>query len=175
MKLTQQQIRQALISQSPDPRAFAEKNEAWMPGYRKKETKPRERPEDDLQRQCVEYLQYHPDIFFFHPLQNMYRGKNANEGAFLAYMVRMKRMGYKSGIPDLILWFKDCHGTAKTLLLELKAGRNDLTDNQKEIFKHAKNAGCYTGVVCSINDLRIALRDAGHIRHQNGMLSSNGF
>ncbi len=79
--------------------------------------------EERLQTQVVEYLKYAlpKDSFFHH---------SPNEGRrHINFMVKLKKMGFKAGFPDIVIWVKG----KPTLFIELKVGKNKLTQNQIDV------------------------------------------
>jgi len=80
--------------------------------------------EDDLQIACMSWLSLaYPDIVaFFIPNGGK---RNAREAA------RFKKMGVKKGIPDIHI--AEPSGEYHGLYIELKSGKNRLTDNQKQV------------------------------------------
>lgn len=105
------------------------------------ETKPRRKPrhpESELQRACVRWfrMQY-PQYLLFHVPNGGKR--NAREAA------RFKAEGVVPGIPDLFLAVgrHGFHG----LFIEMKAGKNTTTPEQKEMMERLYRAG-YSCAVC---------------------------
>lgn len=157
--------RAMFIAQAADKAKATEyANKMW--GTRRKSMLPRKHHEDDLQAACVDYLNLYPDIFFFHPVQNLFRGKSANEGAFLGRMDRLKKLGHKAGIPDLIILFKNKNNALTVVFGELKVGSNKLSEAQELVFNKVGPLGVITGVVHSVLELRELLRYSAHPRHQ---------
>lgn len=75
--------------------------------------------EDKFQVACVDYLRKR-DLYYYHVPNGMYSNRIT--------VSRFKRMGMKPGLPDIIILDAFCgyHG----LVVELKCGRNKLTDSQ---------------------------------------------
>lgn len=94
---------------------------------------PRKRPEDDLQRKCVEILErvhprYQGDVLWFHVPNG--GGRSKVEAAIF------KGLGVVAGVPDLVLiWGRG------TLLVELKAPRGRLTKSQRKVFDQCDRMG----------------------------------
>ncbi len=88
--------------------------------------------EDDLQRDVFRWAAYCPALEFMYAVPNGGK-RNSREAA------RLKRQGVKSGIYDICLPIasKGYHG----LYLELKIGKNKLSDNQKKFMKYVKKNG----------------------------------
>ncbi len=96
--------------------------------------------EDDNQKALFDWAAHIPELRWMHAIPNGGR-RNAAEGA------RLKRQGVKSGVWDIHLPVVtyDYPG----LYIELKAGKNKLTENQSEFGLHLKQQGyahhvCYT-------------------------------
>ena len=86
--------------------------------------------EDKLQRAIINYLQMqYPDAIFTHPMNEGKRTK------FEQY--KMKYLGAKPGIPDLLIFTPNAHFSG--LAVELKYKYNKLTDNQKKWLKWLEN------------------------------------
>lgn len=101
--------------------------------------------EDQLQAQCVEWfrMQYPGKIIFAIPNGG---SRNKIEAA------KLKRCGVRAGVPDLCIpeTVYGCGSGAKIgLYIELKVGRNKLTDKQFDIRVYLQAQGycveiCYT-------------------------------
>lgn len=163
MPIKRSDINSALLAQSPN-RAKTIEQFPWAGKYRKP-NQTAKHPEQDLQIACVDYLKLFPDILFFSVPNHLYRGKNTNEGAYLNYMVKQKRMGLRAGASDLIIGFRNTDGMSVTCAAELKCGYNKLTDEQKSFTEKANTIGWYTATVKSIECLTALLKTARHSRH----------
>jgi hypothetical protein len=101
--------------------------------------------EDTLQKSCVQWfdLQYgHLSWALFHVPNGGQR--NAKEAA------KFKAMGVRAGVPDLILLHRS--GAYSYLALELKAGKNTQTANQKTYQSKMEADGGKYAVIRSIDD-----------------------
>ncbi len=94
--------------------------------------------EDDNQEAFFKWADYVPELRWMHAIPNGGK-RNPREAA------RLKRQGTKSGVWDIFLPMArhGYHG----LYIEMKAGKNKLTDNQKEFGKFVSGEG-YCCVVC---------------------------
>ena len=81
----------------------------------------RKYPEDDLQMACAKYLDL-LGVLWFHCGNE--RKTSPRAGA------RLKKKGVKSGVPDILI-FEPMDGF-NGLAIELKTGKNKLTETQKE-------------------------------------------
>lgn len=122
---------------------------------------PRKHPEEDLQIECCEYLSSLPSILFFSVPNHLYKGDNADPGKHAWYMAKQKRMGFRPGVSDLVVVFRDKHGKTCVCFFELKAGANKLSDEQASFHDKANALGCYTATIRTKHDLVNALRAAG--------------
>lgn len=111
-------------------------NEARLPGS-----------ESDLQKVCAEYLDY-LKVLYFHPPNGGLR--NLKEAA------RFKAEGVKPGVSDLVILEPraDRHG----LMVELKVGKNTLSDYQVEYLRACWRRG-YAVAVCYTFDAFKAVVD----------------
>lgn len=89
-----------------------------------------------LQRACCKYLDL-LNVLYFHPPNGGYR--NYKEAA------RFKSEGVKPGVSDLVIL--EPRGEKHGLMIELKVGRNTLTDHQIEYLRAAWKRG-YAVAVC---------------------------
>lgn len=81
--------------------------------------KPRAHKEDQLQIQTMQLLRTaYPNVLAIHCPNGGKR--SAREGE------RFKRMGVLAGTPDILMWYG-----GKAYAIELKVGKNGLTDTQK--------------------------------------------
>jgi len=86
--------------------------------------------EDLLQRSIINYIELkYPDTIFTHPMNEGRRTK------FEQY--KMKYLGTKAGIPDLLIFTPNDHFSG--LAIELKYKYNKPTDNQKKWLKWLEN------------------------------------
>ena len=86
--------------------------------------------EDKLQRAIINYLtMQYSDAIFTHPMNEGKRTK------FEQY--KMKYLGAKPGIPDLLIFTPNAHFSG--LAVELKYKYNKPTDNQKKWLKWLEN------------------------------------
>tara|TARA_B100000242_G_scaffold294074_1_gene274567 strand:+ start:2190 stop:2543 length:354 start_codon:yes stop_codon:yes gene_type:complete len=101
------------------------------------------KPEERLQTAVVEYLGYIlPSNSFFH--------HSPNEGKrHVAFKLKLKKMGFKAGFPDLAIWVAN----KPTIFIELKAGKNKQTASQLDVQKQLENLGCYYAVCHTLPDV----------------------
>ena len=88
------------------------------------------------------------EAFFFHPANGEYR--NVITGA------RLKRMGLKAGVPDLVVLYG-----GKAVFLEIKAPKKYLSPEQREVHAALKLAGCDVFVIHSLMEAQMALELCG--------------
>lgn len=163
-KPTQRDIKLAYEMYAPNP------DWSKVPPQKAKvhtEKKRNKRDEDHLQMICVKYLRALPGTLVFSVPNHLYLGCSASTGARLGYIAKQKAMGMLSGVSDLIVIFRNVHGSTTVCLPELKSGKNTLSENQSAFADLANNLGCYTGVVRSLDDLIAMLKVAGHPYYQN--------
>ena len=103
----------------------------------------RKHEEDDLHMAIVQFLRYKGFKKFFHTPNGGKR--NPREGA------RFKRMGVKPGILDLII-YKHTKFNDPGLIMEVKVGNNQLTENQKQVIKEFEEEGWPCVVVRSLDE-----------------------
>jgi len=106
--------------------------------------------EDDLQKQVASYLHAAlPDGSFFH--------HSPNEGnRHVAFKVKLKAMGFRSGFPDLVIF---CPETL-TVFIELKrpGTRTHLRFSQKLMRDQIQNLGFHWAVCTSLDEVREFLK-----------------
>lgn len=105
-------------------------------------------PEQIIQRDCVKFTHYAcPDVLLIASMNGMYLGGLRNVGAYIA---RMKILGMRSGDLDLRLhWSADIrdadfdheYSQPMTAYVELKAGKNPLTQEQKDVMAELNKIG----------------------------------
>lgn len=106
--------------------------------------KKRSNPEDALQRQCITW---------FRAQYGRYAGRcwHSPNGGFrnVIEAKKLKDMGVLSGVSDIILTIP--RGQWHGAFIELKAGKNTLSENQERFLKeHEKDY--YTAVCYSLNE-----------------------
>lgn len=97
-----------------------------------------------LQSSCVEWFR------FTFPQYKMLLFAIPNGGKRgLLTAIRLKREGVVSGVPDLMLSLarNEWHG----FYIEMKVGKNKLTENQEKFFQHAKKNGYKCEVITSLD------------------------
>lgn len=107
----------------------------------------RKDPEGQLQRACCDLLQQYENMgrLLYFAVPNA-----AKRGPALA--AKLKREGLRAGVPDLVvLTF------GRATFLELKAGKNDLQDNQAEWRDKLTEKGFGWSCVRSVDDLKVVL------------------
>jgi hypothetical protein len=70
--------------------------------------------------------------------------------------LRNKAKGVRSGVPDLHFTYK-----GRSFWIELKAGKNDTSDNQDEMHRELRRAGCSVAVCWSLEQTLAQLRGWG--------------
>lgn len=105
-------------------------------------------PEQLIQVDCVEFTRIMcPEVLLIASMNGMYLGGLRNVGAYIA---KMKKLGMRTGDLDLRLhWVGGYRGRTpdddfdypKTAYIELKAGRNKLTDEQLDVMAGLKRIG----------------------------------
>lgn len=115
-----------------------------------KQRKPRRpRPEEVLQRACIEWADAHrsvyPDLeYLFHPANG--GGRTAAEAGVL------KATGVRSGVSDLLLPFISPANGLHGLALELKSPTGKLSDSQQRWLTRFAHDGYLSAVIRNIND-----------------------
>lgn len=84
-------------------------------------------------------------------LKTMYHVPNEGKRSKISGS-RFKQMGLRSGVPDIIL--PVAHGGYIGLAIEMKYGRNTLTDNQRKWLDMLKKAGHMTAVCYSFDEAK---------------------
>jgi len=82
--------------------------------------------------------------------------ENSNHTGGVSGMIKQgkdKRKGVKSGYPDLVIFYISILGRATSLHIELKAGKNGLSDNQVGFHRKLMDAGSNIAVVRTIDEL----------------------
>ena len=78
--------------------------------------------ESEIQIACNDYLNYLANTYYFRHFHVANEGKRS-----ISYHAKMKRMGLKSGCPDIIIEYFP----GKLLYIELKNEKGKLSNNQK--------------------------------------------
>ena len=116
--------------------------------------------ESDIQIQLVQYLELVKDkfgfMFFSSPNEGMGR---AQTGAGLGRMARLKKMGLRHGVADLI-FVKD----GRVYFLELKKQGGRQSAYQKEVEQECHKNGAHYVIAFSFEDAIFALDCWGIIR-----------
>ena len=107
------------------------------------------RPEAIFQEAVIKYLRHAlPETALFSGVDHA--TKSASEGE------RKKKQGVIRGLPDVMIWW-----AGRFYGLELKAGRNDATDEQKDVGAAIKRNGFQWDVFWCIEDIETWLRNLG--------------
>ena len=104
--------------------------------------------EERLQTQVIEYLGYRlpKDSFFHH---------SPNEGRrHINFMMKLKKMGFKAGFPDIMIIVKD----KPPIFIELKVGRNKPTPNQIKVGATLVELGCHYDVCYNLIEVENFLK-----------------
>jgi hypothetical protein len=117
--------------------------------------KARRRPEDDLQRTVCQYL----DILMQQGRILYFAVPNGGKRSIVE-AARMKRMGTKPGVPDLILIPK----VGPVCAIELKSADGTLSLAQKQWTRTLPDFGCPVAVCRSLEEVRQFLFETGVIR-----------
>lgn len=151
---TIKQNAQSFLLQSPHGfrHAGAEKAASRKSSPRGKD---RKHEEDALQIAVCQYLDLFPQILYWATPNSTYIGKPT--GAKLGYLAKQKRMGVKRGVSDLCLMLPRRGPDAHILFLELKVGKNDLTDEQTQFMQAAQYRGATCAVIRSLEDVKMIL------------------
>lgn len=113
--------------------------------------KKRATPEEDLHKLVVKYLNLQlPFGAVFHHSPN--EGKHKPQ-----YRKKQIAMGMQAGWPDLEIFYDD-----RVLFIELKAGKNTLSDTQKELHPKLKSNGFNVVTCWTLDEVKAALK-AAHI------------
>ena len=108
--------------------------------------------EDDLQMAFVRYVEMQfPD--YSRLLHHSPNGGKRN----ISEAARFKRMGVRSGFPDLVLYVPN--GEFQGLVLELKIHPNKPTENQKFWLYHFEKTGYKVHIGYDIDDLILTFKD----------------
>ena len=103
----------------------------------------RKYPEDELQMACARYLDL-MGWLWMHPANE--RKTSPGAGA------RLKKKGVKSGVPDILIF--EPNGEYIGLAIELKTGKNKLTEAQEEWLERLGKKGWYVGVCYSFDQFK---------------------
>lgn len=108
-------------------------------------------PEEDLQRICVEYAEVlshkQPLLkYLFHPANG---GKRPRGEAG-----KLKAMGVKTGVPDLMLPFPSPNGEWRGLAMELKSPNGKMTEDQERWLNISLASGWLAGLVWDFQDFQ---------------------
>jgi hypothetical protein len=111
-------------------------------------------PEEDLQRICVEYVEAlsrkYPILeYLFHPANGGKRPKGEAG--------KMKALGVKTGVPDLMLPFPSPNRKWQGLALELKSPEGKMTEDQRRWLNAAIDGGWLAGLVWDFQDFQTYL------------------
>lgn len=105
--------------------------------------------EDDIQKQCVQWfrVQYPDRLLYMVP----------NEGKrSWGQVVRHKKLGMVAGIPDLVI--AEPAGRWHGLYVEMKAGKNPLTDAQVRVSELLVERGYYFAICRSFEEFQRTVR-----------------
>lgn len=109
-------------------------------------------PEDHIHAGIIQYIRVcHPDCLPFHPANGGFRNKR--EAA------RLKWLGVFAGIPDIVI----LRPGGRVALMEVKAPKGVLTDNQIAVRGHCERFEIPWACVRSIDDARAFLAKIGMI------------
>ncbi len=135
-------------------------------------TKPRRRkdPEHDFQKAQVIYLTAALrglDSFFFaipnggSRARREYQRTDGSTATYSPEGQRLRAEGVKAGVADIHIYFKRADGSLVVIWLENKAGKNTLSEKQKEWGVAAEELGVFFFVCRTLEDTHNALVQAG--------------
>ncbi len=108
-------------------------------------------PEEDLQRQCVQLAE---NLVWAHPLLN-YLFHPANGGKRpKGEAGKLKALGVKPGVPDLILPFPSPSGRWPGMALELKSPEGRVSGSQNDWLYECQRHGWLTGTVRTLEEFQ---------------------
>lgn len=143
----------SFMAASPEPNPIIrKKRQSTEKSERKKE-------EESLQIQLMSYLRTQPRITGWHNHVQVFNSKPS--WAQLNYLGKLKRMGVRKGMPDIMLYFKG-HGGCVFCAAEVKAKNGVVTEEQNEMLADVEDKGGYSAVVRSLDDLIGLLERAGY-------------
>lgn len=166
MNPTQRDLHTMLKAMAPDQSAAGMAKLASKLPFLKKAPrayKPKQknkRPEDDLQRVCVQYLNMHPRILYWATPANTWVGKMT--GAKLGYLAKQKQLGVKKGVPDICLFFKNKHEEPTFCFLELKSEKGVVSEEQTMMMRKCEERGGFSAVIRSLDDIKSLLELVGY-------------
>lgn len=155
MKLTRREINTALAMQAPAGHPLRE----LMPKPQQPR-KPRQKPEEALQEMLCQWLDTQPRILYWANNPQIITGKLT--GAKIGYLAKLKKRGFKKGIPDICLLFLNRKGVSTFCFAELKSLSGTATEEQTYVMIAAEERGAFTGIVKSLGDLQELLDRAGY-------------
>lgn len=104
--------------------------------------------EDQLQMLCASYLDLHNILYFHTP--NEIKAKPQ-------YMVKRKKMGVKSGVPDIMIL--EAQKGYKGFAIELKVGYNKPSENQLKWLDELNKRGWKTLITYSFEEFEACIKD----------------
>lgn len=114
--------------------------------------------EDAIQRAVADHIRRRgvPGLVWFHvPNSSKMGGRRTRDGVPLE-AIRLKRLGVSKGVSDLVfIW------CARIFLLELKAGKNTATKEQRAFLADCAAQGATTAVATGIDEALRALEGWG--------------
>lgn len=140
--VTKAQIQMVLASQAPSGHPMRD----VQVKIRRKETVKRKQPEQELQEAVCRYLDTQSHILYWANNPQIITGKMTPQK--LGYLAKMKKRGFKKGVPDLCLLVN-----SKLVLIELKAEKGVVSDEQKEFLQQAYKRGAFSAIVRNLEDL----------------------
>ena len=110
--------------------------------------------ESDIQQQVVEFCRLHEQRcnFLFFSVANEAMGRSKS-GAGIGRMMRLKRMGLRSGVADLVFV-----KYGRAYFLELKAAKGVMSDTQKMFQMDAWRVDSFYSVAHSFEEAENTLR-----------------
>lgn len=149
------------------PASYGVKLPAFMRPTVKERAKPR-KLEEGLQKTCADWLNLKGYLWWHTP--NAGGGYGTTPGARAGYMAKMKRLGTKPGVPDIMILR---NGTL--YMAELKAPKGVVSDEQKRFMLRAESEGAVCAVVRSLEQLQalLALPKPLTFKAWNGMIDED--
>lgn len=118
-------------------------------------------PEDKIQAAVVDHIHARgvPGLVFFHVANSSKLGGKRTASGVPLEAIRLKRLGVRKGVSDLVfIW------CARIFLLELKAGKNTATKEQRAFLADCAAQGATTAVATGIDEALRALEGWGLLR-----------
>ena len=116
---------------------------------RKDKGKRHQQPEAELQAECVAWMRERDYLFIASAIAQYKNGARTAAG--------LARRGVEAGVPDLIILEKPARGNKGILAVELKVGKNKLSQKQQAWLGRAKTRGHTTVVAYTFREFKCAV------------------